>query len=146
MDFARLYASIRQGFRMARRSIRNSVFIAGLSLAAAALVAGTALARTIRVDSGPLGYPDRGEAWLDGGTAIQGAESIDGSLPFGSKGINFGLGYTNVTGFCLSENGFVAFYPCGAIDPNTVLSPLARDWTSDPDTDRTHAEPVGAPA
>ena len=115
---------------MARRSIRNSVFIAAFSLAAAALMAGGASARTIRVDVGSSSYDTNGQAWQNSETSIGDAETLAGTLPFA---INFGTGYENVTSFCLGEDGFVAFSACSSIDPSTVLRPLAGDWTSVPD-------------
>ena len=114
---------------MAHRSIRNSVIIAALGLAAAALLAGAASARTIRVDTGstPQSYIDNnnGQFWPDTDGAIGPGTTFEGSLPFA---IDFGTG--DVQGFCLQQDGFVAFSSCGSA---AVISPLAANWESDPD-------------
>ena len=108
---------------------------AAVVAAAAIIVAGPAAARTIRVDVGSGQYEQNGQAWEDSETPILAAQLIDGTLPFA---IDFGTG--DVTGFCLGQDGFVAFSPCSAIDADTVLDVLARDWTSDPTADRIFDE------
>jgi hypothetical protein len=112
---------------MARGRLRHSVFIGALAFAAAALVAGTASARTIRVDSGSGGYEFSGQAW-NSEQALGALPVLSGTLPFA---LDFGSGAQ--TGFCLSEDGTVGFASnCGAVPANALLEVLAADWISDP--------------
>jgi hypothetical protein len=117
--------------------VKQTLSVGAAVLASVLVLASAATARTIRVDtnSTPETYEGNGQFWPATDDAIKGNPSVEGSLPFGANGIDFGPAYTNVTDFCLHEDGFVAFSSCGALDPNAVLRPLAADWASDPDAE-----------
>jgi hypothetical protein len=106
--------------------------IGAVAVASVFLLAGSAMARTIRVDinSTPETYEGNGQFWPNTDGAIKANQSVEGTLPFA---IDFGSG--NVQTFCLHQDGFVAFSSCSSIDPATVIRPLAADWQSDPAAD-----------
>ena len=111
---------------MARRSIRNSVFIAALGVAAAALVAGNAMARTIRVDQGD-NYALTGQLWDP--ITIMGASPLSGELPFdlnvgGELLSRFCLNATEGTVHLIEDTESCASLPSDA----AVLEPLAGTW------------------